>query len=126
MVAYIAAIVLAGAAAFFSIKGMVVLFPGAPLAIIAMATTMEGAKLVTVAWIARRWRVTAWIWRIVLVVLIVGLARINGVGVFSQLVAAHLGDRSATTSAIETKDTALAARIEVAAHTVADLDRRLD
>ncbi len=36
-----------------------------------------------------------------------------------------MGDRGAATSAIETKDATLAARIEVAAHTVADLDRRL-
>jgi hypothetical protein len=32
--AYTAAIVLAGAAAFFSIKGMVVLFPGAPMPVV--------------------------------------------------------------------------------------------
>ena len=36
-----------------------------------------------------------------------------------------LGERGAVTSAIETQDAALAARIEVATHTVADLDRRL-
>src|SRR5262249_21360231 len=35
--AYAAAIALAGCAAWFSIKGMVVLFPGAPLAVVAMA-----------------------------------------------------------------------------------------
>jgi hypothetical protein len=40
--AYTAAIVLAGAAAWFSIKGMAVLFPGAPLFVIAMAVVMEG------------------------------------------------------------------------------------
>jgi hypothetical protein len=58
--AYVAAIVLAGAAAFFSIKGMVVLFPGASLAVVVMAFAMEGAKLVTAGWLARRSRVTAW------------------------------------------------------------------
>ena len=36
------------------------------------------------------------------------------------------GERGAAQSAIETQDAALAARIEVAAHGVADLDRRLD
>ena len=35
--AYVAAIVLAGAAAFFSLKGMMVLFPGASLAVVMMA-----------------------------------------------------------------------------------------
>jgi len=125
MAAYVAAIVLAGTAAFFSIKGMVVLFPGAPLAVVAMALAMETAKLVTAGWLARRWRVTAWVWRLTLVALVAGLAVINATGVYAQLVAAHVGERGAATSAIEMQDAALAARIEVQAHTVADLDRRL-
>jgi hypothetical protein len=79
--AYVAAIALAGAAAWFSIRGMVVLFPGSPLSGIGMAVAMEGAKLVTAGWLAGRWRVTAWIWRLVLVVLVAGLALINATGV---------------------------------------------
>src|SRR5712671_2619323 len=39
------AIALAGAAAWFSIRGMVVLFPGAPMSVVAMALAMEAAKL---------------------------------------------------------------------------------
>jgi hypothetical protein len=65
--AYLAAIALASVAAFFSIKGMVTLFPGAPTAIIVMAATMEAAKLITAGWLARRWRSTAWVWRLALV-----------------------------------------------------------
>jgi len=123
--AYIAAIGLAGAAAWFSIRGMVVLFPGSPMSVIGMAVAMECAKLVTAGWLARRWRATAWVWRLVLAVLVAGLAVINAAGVYAQLVAAHVGDRGAATSALETQDAALAARIEVAAHVVDDLDRRL-
>jgi hypothetical protein len=37
-----------------------------------------------------------------------------------------VGDRGAAQSAIETQDAALAARIDVQAHAVADLDRRLN
>jgi hypothetical protein len=124
--AYVAAIALAGAAAWFSIRGMTVLFPGAPMAVVAMSVTMEGAKLVTAGWLARRWRATAWIWRLVLATLVLGLAAINATGVYAQLVAAHVGERGAATSAIETQDAALAARIDVQANTVADLDRRLN
>jgi hypothetical protein len=123
--AYIAAIALAGAAAWFSIRGMVVLFPGAPLSVITMACAMETAKLVTAGWLARRWRDTARIWRNVLVALVAGLAVINATGVYAQLVAAHVAERGAMASAIETQDATLAARIEVAAHVVDDLDRRL-
>src|SRR5262249_1899931 len=65
------------------------------------------------------------IWRLVLAGLVAGLAIINAAGVYAQLVAAHVGERGAAQSAIETQDAALAGRIEVAAHSVADLDRRL-
>lgn len=123
--AYVAAVGLAGAAAWFSIRGMVVLFPGSPMSVVAMALAMEAAKLVTAGWLARRWRATAWIWRGILVALVAGLAAINATGVYAQLVAAHVGARGAVAAELETRDAALAARIEVAAHTVADLDRRL-
>jgi hypothetical protein len=123
--AYLAAVALAGVAALFSIRGMAVLFPGAPSSVVAMAVTMEAAKLVTAGWLAARWGVTPWLARLTLVTLIAGLAVINGIGVFSQLVAAHVGQRGGVTAAIETKNAALAARIDVQAHTVADIDRRL-
>jgi hypothetical protein len=93
--------------------------------VVAMAVAMEAAKLVTAGWLARRWRRTAWTWRLVIAALICGLAVINATGVYAQLVAAHMGERGAAQSAIETQDAALAARIDVQAHTVADLDRRL-
>jgi hypothetical protein len=124
--AYIAAVALAGIAAVFSIRGMAVLFPGAPGTVIAMAGTMEGAKLVTAGWLAARWSRTAWIWRFALVGFIAGLAVINATGVYAQLVAAHVGSRGEAQSAIETQDAALEGKIEVAVHNVADLDRRLN
>jgi hypothetical protein len=123
--AYVAAIALAGAAAWFSIKGMAVLFPGAPISVIVMAVAMESAKLVTAGWLARRWRATAWIWRAVLVALVAGLAVINAAGVYAQLVAAHVGERGNNAAVLETKTAALDSQIGVTTHTVADLDRRL-
>jgi hypothetical protein len=123
--AYTAAIALASAAAWFSIRGMVVLFPGSPMSVVGMAVAMEGAKLVTAGWIARHYRAMGWISRLALMTFVAGLALINGVGVFSQLVAAHIGERGAATSLVETQTATLAARIDVQVHNVADLDRRL-
>jgi hypothetical protein len=125
IVAYLAAFGLAGCAAFFSIKGMVVLFPGAPTAVMAMTISMEAAKLVTAGWLARRWRATAWIWRVTLVGFVVGLAVINAGGTYSQLAAAHVGERGAAQAQLETQAAGLDTRVEVAAHTVADLDARV-
>jgi hypothetical protein len=123
--AYFSAVTLAGSAAWFSIRGMTVLFPGAPIAVVAMAIAMETAKLVTAGWLARRWRSTAWVTRLALMAFVFGLAVINGVGVFSQLVAAHVGERGAAAAAIETQDAEIAGKIEVATHVVADLDARV-
>jgi hypothetical protein len=114
-----------GHAAYFSVRGMVVLFPGAPTAIIAMAGAMEAAKLISVAWPARQWRSTSWPLRAVLITLVAGLAAINAAGVYSQLFAAHLGDRVAATASAESEAAALAARIDVQSVTVADLDARV-
>jgi hypothetical protein len=55
---YVVAVGLAGAAAFFSIRGMVVIFPGSPVPVVVMAIAMEAAKLVTAGWLARRWSAT--------------------------------------------------------------------
>jgi hypothetical protein len=123
--AYAVAIALAGIAAYFSIRGMIVLFPGAPMAIVIMGVAMEAAKLVTVAFLAHQWRLIGRLSCAVLVTLVAGLAAINAAGVYSQLVAAHLGDRMTATSTVETEASALAARTEVQSQTVADLDRRL-
>ncbi len=123
--AYVVAVSLATIAAFFSISGMIVLFPGAPTAIVTMGVVMEAAKLVTVAFLAHQWRTLAWLSRIVLVILVAGLAAINAAGVYSQLVAAHFGDRITATSEVETEAATLAARTEVQAQTVADIDRRV-
>jgi hypothetical protein len=125
VLAYVVAVALAGIAAYFSIRGMIVLFPGSPTAIVVMGVAMEAAKLVTVAFLANQWRLLGGLSRSVLVALVTGLAAINAAGVYSQLVAAHFGDRVSATSAVETEASALAAKTEVQTQTVADLDRRV-
>jgi hypothetical protein len=123
--AYVVAVALAGAAAFFSIRGMVVIFPGSPVPVVVMAIAMESAKLVTAGWLARRWTSTAKLWRAALIPFVFGLAVINAAGVYAQLVSAHVGELGAAQSTIETQDAALAAKLESQNHIVADLDRRV-
>jgi hypothetical protein len=124
--AYLAAISLAGIAAFLSISGLIVLFPGAPAAVTAMAATMEAAKLITAGWLARHWRSTPWLLRVVLVALVVGLAIVNAAGVYGRLVEAHVATAVAATSSVDERIGALDARLEAQGKTVADADRRLD
>jgi hypothetical protein len=119
------AIALATVVAYFSITGMVLLFPGAVMAVIFMAATMEAGKLVGTAWLARHWRATGCLLRATLTALIVTLAVINAVGVYGRLTAAHLTPHAAAAAATEQEASTLSARIEAQAHTVADLDRRI-
>jgi MarR family len=125
VLAYTTAIGLAGVAAYFSIRGMTVLFPGAPTAIVVMGIAMEGGKLATVAWLARHWRASSWTVRNVLAILILTIAAINAAGVYSQLIAAHLGEHTAAVAAVDVQTSALDARVEMQAHAVSDLDARV-
>ncbi len=123
--AYLVAASLAVVAAYFSIRGMIVLFPGAPTAIVAMGVAMEVGKLVSVAFLAHQWGRLSFLSHGALIALIFGLAGINFAGTYSQLVAAHFGDRMNTVGAVETEAATIAARIEAQTHTLTDVDTRL-
>ena len=121
---YVLAVALAVSAAWFSVHGMIVLFPGAVAGVMVMAITMETAKVSTAAWVAHNWRMLPWFWRGLLVTFVVGVAAINAMGVFSQLVSAHVGQSSATAAAMEQADTTLTARIDALIGQITDIDRR--
>jgi hypothetical protein len=63
----------------------------------------------------------AWIWRLVLVALVAGLAVINAAGVYAQLVAAHVEQLGNATAAVETQEATLDARIDMASPTLPTL-----
>jgi hypothetical protein len=88
--ALVAALALATVAAYFSVTGMAEIFPGAPVAVMVLAATMEAGKLVIAGWLAAHWRRTNWKMRAVMVALVAGLALINAAGVFGKLVEAHV------------------------------------
>ena len=123
--ALVAALALATVAAYFSVTGMAEIFPGAPVAVMVFAATMEAGKLVVAGWLAAHWRRVGWKMRSVMVALVAGLALINAAGVFGKLVEAHVSvaasARSSVTERIETLD----ARVTAQSATVADLDSRV-
>ena len=88
--ALVAALALATVAAYFSVTGMAEIFPGAPVAVMVLAATMEAGKLVIAGWLAAHWRRVGWKMRSVMVALVAGLALINAAGVFGKLVEAHV------------------------------------
>jgi hypothetical protein len=121
----LAAIGLAGIAAYFSVSGMTRIFPGASIAIVVMATMMEGGKLTGTAWLSRNWRAMNWLLRLILVALLMILAIINAVGVFGQLSAAHLDPHVEKLVTISTKTAESDAKIAAQEQLIADDDRQI-
>jgi hypothetical protein len=123
--ALVAALALATVAAYFSVTGMAEIFPGAPVAVMVLAATMEAGKLVIAGWLAAHWRRVGWKMRSVMVALVAGLALINAAGVFGKLVEAHVSVAASARSSVAERTETLDARVTAQSATVADLDSRV-
>ena len=123
--ALVAALALATVAAYFSVTGMAEIFPGAPVAVMVLAATMEAGKLVIAGWLAAHWRRVGWKMRSAMVALVAGLALINAAGVFGKLVEAHVSVAAAAGSSVAERLEALDARLTAQSAAVADLDGRI-
>jgi len=123
--ALVAAVALAGVAAFFSVTGMTEVFPGAPVAVMAFAASMEAAKLIIAGWLAANWSVARWKLRTVLVALLTGLALINAAGVFGKLVEAHVAVAATARAGVSERMEVVDARLTPQLATLADLDHRI-
>ena len=123
--ALLAALALATVAAYFSVTGMAEIFPGAPVAVMVFAATMEAGKLVIAGWLAAHWRRVGWSMRFVMITLVAGLALINAVGVFGKLVEAHVSVAASSRSSVTERIEALDARVKAQTAVIADLDGRV-
>jgi hypothetical protein len=123
--AYLTALFLALIAAWFSVRGMVVLFPGDPESALALGIGLEAGKIVTAGFLASCWGRLAWFFRISLVLLVCGCEILNASGVFGQLVIAHLHKSAIAAATFERTDAEASGKIDVAQGRVADLDRRI-
>jgi hypothetical protein len=124
-IALVAAVGLAAVAAFFSVTGMVEVFPGAPVAVMAFAGSMEAAKLIIAGWLAANWSVARWKLRTVLVALLTGLALINAAGVFGKLVEAHVAVTTTARAGVSERMAVVDARLTSQSATITDLDHRI-
>jgi len=79
----------------------------------------------TVDFLITCWGLTPGLWRLVITLLLLNVAVINAVGVYSRLVADHLGDTGARATTYAARDAGEGAKVEVAAARLADLDRRI-
>ena len=87
---------LSGVAAYYSVIGLAAIFPGSFWPIIIMGTTLEAAKLVTVSWLYRNWKVVHIGMKSYLTVATIILMLITSMGIFGYLSKAHLEHSSDT------------------------------
>lgn len=83
------ALFVAGCAAFFSIKGLIVLFSGSSLAIGIMASSLELGKLVAASFLHTYWKKINFLLKTYLSVAVLTLMGITSLGIFGFLTGAH-------------------------------------
>lgn len=86
----ITALFISSVAAWFSIAGLIAIFPGATVAVGLMGAALEMGKLVSASWIYRYWNNTNLIMKGYFVSSIIILSFITSIGIFGYLTRAHV------------------------------------
>jgi len=81
----LSALLIAGSAAYFSVTGLGVLFSGAAIAVMIMASTLEFAKLVTATYLKQKWNKIGLFNKIYLISAVGILMLITSAGIFGYL-----------------------------------------
>lgn len=90
LLALIAGLLLSGTAAYYSIIGLIAIFPGAIFAISLMGASLEFAKLVAASWLYRNWDIAPKIIKGYFIFAICILMFITSLGTFGYLSKVHL------------------------------------
>jgi hypothetical protein len=88
--ALLAGLLLSGTAAYYSIIGLIAIFPGAVFAIALMGSSLELAKLVAASWLYRNWDIAPKFIKIYFIFAIIILMGITSLGTFGFLSKVHL------------------------------------
>jgi hypothetical protein len=85
----LAAFLVAGSAAYFSVLGIATLFSGSFYQVVVMAGALEFGKLVATSYLYRYWRQTIWWLKAYLISAVLILMVITSIGIFGYLSAAY-------------------------------------
>jgi len=86
----VSALAVSAVAGYFSIVGLVAIFPAAEIAILSMGVVLEVAKLITASWLYRNWKTTNILLRVYFTSAVIILSIITSLGIFGFLSKAHL------------------------------------
>jgi hypothetical protein len=117
------ALALTSVSAYLSVRGLAVLFPG--FSTLVLGASMESGKLCAIAFLARHRNELSGLTCCVLAALILIIAGINGVGVYSQLVAQHAQQRGSSQATADVARDSVDARIAAQVQILGDVDRRI-
>jgi hypothetical protein len=84
------ALAVSAVAGYFSIVGLMAIFPAAAMSILAMGIVLEIAKLITASWVYRYWDKAALVMKSYFTVAVIILSLITSMGIFGFLSRAHL------------------------------------
>jgi len=87
----LAALLIAGSAAAFSVYGLAKLFSGAFLSVVVMAGSLELGKLVTASFLYRYWNMINWFQKVYMTIATIVLIFITSAGIFGYLSNAYQG-----------------------------------
>lgn len=122
---FLSGLLLSVAAAYYSIIGLIAIFPGATFAVAAMGSTLELAKLVTVSWLYRSWNIAPVWLRSYLCIAIFLLMFITSMGIFGFLSRAHLEHSLTSNADISYKIETIDQRIEAKQKNLDSVDRQI-
>lgn len=87
---FLAALLLSGIAAYYSVIGLASIFVGAFWPVVIMGSSLEFAKVVTTSWLYRNWRKMPFLLKSYLTIAVVILMLITSMGIFGYLSKSHL------------------------------------
>jgi hypothetical protein len=90
IISLLAGLLLSGTAAYYSIIGLIAIFPGSFFAIALMGSSLEFAKLVAASWLYRNWNIAPIFIKIYFMFAVFILMLITSLGIFGFLSKVHL------------------------------------
>ena len=87
---FFTAIALSSVAAYYSIAGLIAIFPATVVPIAIMGVTLEVAKLVSASWLYRNWNISDSLMKYYFTTAVVILSVITSMGIFGFLSKAHI------------------------------------
>ena len=128
----ISALAISAIAAYFSIIGLIAIFPTTPWAIAVMGGSLELAKLVTASWLYRNWLTAPRTIKYYFTLAVLILSLITTMGIFGYLSKAHMdqsvpiGDVAAKVAMIDERINVQKENIETSRKLLRQLDEAVD